>query len=143
MAEAESVFLTTLKDLRDFESDLSKENWIRMLEIKADVNQTIEESRSAGTIKGSLDASIELMLNSNDFKLVEKFSSELHFFFIVSECSILESDALNISVMKSSAEKCTRCWHRNKSVGSSNKHPELCNRCEQNLDGPGEDRRFA
>jgi isoleucyl-tRNA synthetase len=36
-----------------------------------------------------------------------------------------------------------RCWHRNKSVGSSNKHQELCNRCVENLDGPGEDRRFA
>ena len=113
------------------------------MEIKEVVNQSIEESRSAGTIKGSLDASIELMLNSNDFKLVQQFSSELHFFFIVSECSILEGDELKVSLIKSSAKKCTRCWHRNKSVGSSNKHPELCDRCEQNLDGSGEDRRFA
>ena len=143
LSQAESVFLTTLKDLKDFESDLSKENWIRLLEIKEEVNQSIEESRSAGAIKGSLDASIELTVNASDFKLVDKFSSELHFFFIVSECSLLEGDALKISVMKSSAEKCSRCWHRNISVGSSKKHPELCNRCEQNLDGPGEDRRFA
>ena len=143
LSQAESVFLTTLKDLKDFESDLSKENWIRLLEIKEEVNQSIEESRSAGVIKGSLDASIELTVNSSDFKLVDKFSSELHFFFIVSECSLLEGDVLKISVMKSSAEKCSRCWHRNILVGSSKKHPELCNRCEQNLDGPGEDRRFA
>ena len=54
--------------------------------------------------------------------------------------TFLQGDSLKISVSKSSAEKCVRCWHRNKSVGSSNKHQELCNRCEENLDGPGEDR---
>ena len=143
LKEADSVFLTTLKSLEDFDSDLSNENWKRLLEIKEEVNQSIEEARTAGVIKGSLDASIELMLNSNDFKLVEKFASEMHFFFIVSKCNIFEGEALKVSVVKSSAEKCVRCWHRHESVGSSSTHPELCNRCEQNLDGPGEDRKFA
>tara|TARA_B100001250_G_scaffold105571_1_gene89077 strand:+ start:5659 stop:8430 length:2772 start_codon:yes stop_codon:yes gene_type:complete len=143
LEEADSVFLATLKDLEGFESDLSKEDWKRLLDIKEEVNQNIEESRADGVIKGSLDASIELMLNSNDFKLLDKLAPEIHFFFIVSECKILEGESLKISITKSSAEKCVRCWHRNKSVGSSNKHPDLCNRCEQNLDGQGEDRRFA
>ena len=143
LAESDSVFLTTLKDLESFNSDLSNADWKRLLEIKEEVNQNIEESRAAGVIKGSLDASIELILNSDDFNLTNKFASEMHFFLIVSECNILQGDSLKISVSKSSAEKCVRCWHRNKSVGSSNKHQELCNRCEENLDGPGEDRRFA
>jgi isoleucyl-tRNA synthetase len=143
LKEADSVFLTTLKSLEDFESDLSNENWKRLLEIKEDVNQSIEEARTAGVIKGSLDASIELILDSNDFKLIEKYASEIHFFFIVSECNILEGETLKVAVIKSSAEKCVRCWHRHKSVGSSSNHPELCIRCEQNLDGPGEDRKFA
>ena len=56
-----------------------------MLEVKEEVNQNIEESRAAGIIKGSLDASIELILDSDDFNLVNKFASEMHFFFIVSE----------------------------------------------------------
>ena len=143
LKDSDSVFLTTLKNLEYFESDLSKENWKRLLEIKEEVNQSIEEARTAGVIKGSLDASIELMLNATDFKSVEKFASEIHFFFIVSKCNIFEGEALKVSVVKSSAEKCVRCWHRHESVGSSSTHPELCNRCEQNLDGPGEDRKFA
>ena len=81
--------------------------------------------------------------NSNECKLLDKLALEMHFFFIVSECKISEGETLKISITKSSAEKCVRCWHRNKSVGSSKKHPDLCNRCEQNLDGQGEDRRFA
>jgi isoleucyl-tRNA synthetase len=143
LKESDSVFLTTLKNLEDFESDLSNENWKRLLQIKEEVNQSIEEARTAGVIKGSLDASIKLILDSNDFKLIEKYVSEIHFFFIVSECNILEGETLKVSVIKSSAEKCVRCWHRHESVGSSNSHPELCVRCEQNLDGPGEDRQFA
>ena len=143
LAEADSVFLTTLKELESFNSELSNTDWKRLLEIKEEVNQSIEESRVAGVIKGSLDASIELVLNSDDFNLANKFASEMHFFLIVSECNILQGESLKISVSKSSAEKCVRCWHRNKSVGSSKKHPELCNRCVENLDGPGEDRRFA
>jgi isoleucyl-tRNA synthetase len=143
LERADSVFLTTLRDLDNFDSDLSKENWKRLLEIKEEVNQSIEESRAAGEIKGSLDASLELKLDSKDFELMEKLAAEIHFFFIVSECHILEGDALEISVIKSSSEKCVRCWHRNESVGSITKHPELCNRCNQNLDGPGEDRKFA
>jgi isoleucyl-tRNA synthetase len=143
LKESDSVFLTTLKNLEDFESDLSYENWKRLLEIKEEVNQSIEEARTAGVIKGSLDASIKLILDSNDFKLIEKYVSEIHFFFIVSECNILEGETLKVSVIKSSAEKCVRCWHRHESVGSSTSHPELCVRCEQNLDGPGEDRQFA
>jgi isoleucyl-tRNA synthetase len=143
LAEADSVFLTTLKDLESFNSDLLNVDWKRMLEIKEEVNQRIEESRAAGVIKGSLDASIELILNPDDFNLMNKFESEMHFFLIVSECILLQGDTLKISISKSSSEKCVRCWHRNKSVGSNNKHPELCDRCVENLDGPGEDRRFA
>ena len=93
--------------------------------IKEDVNHAIEESRSAGDIKGSLDSSISLILEIDDFQLLEKFSSELHFFFIVSDCQIAQGNKFSVSINKSSAEKCTRCWHRNNSVGRSNKHPEL------------------
>ena len=142
-ANAESVFLTTLRNLDDFESELSKENWSRLIEIKEAVNQSIEESRNEGIIKGSLDASIDLILNADDFKLINKFASEIHFFFIVSECIISEGEALKVSVKKLDEAKCVRCWHRHKSVGSSKLHPELCYRCEQNIDGSGEDRQFA
>ena len=100
-------------------------------------------SRNEGIIKGSLDASIDLTLNADDFKLINKFASEIHFFFIVSECIIYEGEALKVSVKKLDEAKCVRCWHRHKSVGSSKLHPELCYRCEQNIDGSGEDRQFA
>ena len=142
-SKANSVFLTNLEELKDFKSAVSSENWKRLMEIKEEVNQGIEESRNEGVIKGSLDASINLILDSNDFELVNQFASEMHFFFIVSECTITKGDCLKVSVSKSAAEKCVRCWHRNDTVGLSKRHPELCYRCEQNLDSIGEERKFA
>ena len=60
--KAKSVFLASLSNIENFESDLSKENWSRLIEIKEEVNQSIEAARSQGDIKGSLDASINLSL---------------------------------------------------------------------------------
>ena len=132
-----------MRNIENFESDLSKENWSRLIEIKEEVNQSIEAARSQGDIKGSLDASINLCLDSEDFKLVNKFASELHFFFIVSECVISEGKSLKISVTKFEAVKCVRCWHRCISVGTDKNHNTLCVRCISNVYGSGEIRRYA
>ena len=67
-------------------------SWSRLLEIKDNVNQKIEESRNAGEIKGSLDTEIELTVNTSDFQLLNNLSTELHFFFIVSACNLVEGD---------------------------------------------------
>ena len=86
---------------------------------------------------------IELTVNTPDFQLLDNLSTELHFFFIVSSCNLVQGDDLEVRIKQSTSEKCTRCWHRNNSVSKSLKHPELCNRCELNIDGAGEDRKFA
>ncbi|MDB4254080.1 isoleucine--tRNA ligase [Gammaproteobacteria bacterium] len=142
-ANKASVFLAELDSIPDFDSILDHESWSRLLEIKDNVNQKIEESRNAGEIKGSLDTDIELTVNTSDFQFLNNLSTELHFFFIVSSCNLVQGDDLEVRIKQSTSEKCTRCWHRNNSVSKSLKHPELCNRCELNIDGAGEDRKFA
>ena len=141
--QKESVFLAVLEDIPNFASDLSPGEWKRLIEIKETVNQHIEASRNAGEIKGSLDTSINLIVSSQDFQLLNKLSSEVHFFLMTSECNVAEGTELMVKVHQSNAEKCSRCWHRNNSVGHSSKHPDICQRCELNVDGPGEDRKFA
>ena len=142
-SEIASVFLAELSSIPDFSCNLDHGDWKRLLEIKDSVNQKIEESRNSGEIKGSLDTDIELTVSSADFELLHNLSAELHFFFIVSSCKLIQGNTLEVSIMQSPFEKCTRCWHRNDSVGKSSKHPELCSRCELNIDGAGEDRTFA
>jgi isoleucyl-tRNA synthetase len=138
-----SVFLAELSPIPDFVSNLDHEDWGRLLEIKDTVNQKIEESRNSGEIKGSLDTDIELTVNLSDFQLLNNLSTELHFFLIVSSCKLIQGGNLEVNISQSTFEKCTRCWHRNDSVSKSLKHPELCNRCEINIDGAGEERAFA
>jgi isoleucyl-tRNA synthetase len=86
--------------------------------------------------------------------LAESFGDELRFLLIVSDARIAEAgeaapgDALaaagfRVSVRASEAEKCVRCWHRREDVGSHANHPELCGRCVENVDGPGETRRMT
>ncbi|NOQ81024.1 MAG: hypothetical protein GQ548_00690, partial [Methylophaga sp.] len=40
-------------------------------------------------------------------------------------------------------ERCDRCWHQTESVGKDETHPELCDRCIDNVDGKGEQRLYV
>ena len=123
--------------------EISNEEWKRLFEIKDSVNQSIEQLRNDNKLKGSLDAVVNIEAHDADFSILEKLGTELHFLFISSEANIKKGSSLKINITNSEHEKCVRCWHRHKSVGSSELHPELYYRCEQNIDGPGEDRQFA
>ena len=52
-------------------------------------------------------------------------------------------DGLRVDARMSGDQKCVRCWHRRPDVGANAAHPQLCGRCVINVDGPGEERRFA
>ena len=63
--------------------------------------------------------------------------------FISSEASVEKSKSFKIKINSSKNPKCTRCWHRHASVGTSKEHPELCYRCIENIDDNGEQRSFV
>ena len=142
--QEESIFLSNydLSEMNE-ESIITKSDWNRIFEIKNDVNQSIEEMRNENQLKGSLDANVYIEANKNDIKILEKLGAELHFLFICSETNIIENNNFKITVKSSGNQKCTRCWHRHESVGTSKKHPDLCNRCIENVDDEGEKRSFV
>ena len=76
-------------------------------------------------------------------KILKKLGNELHFLFISSEASVEKSNSFKIKINSSKNPKCTRCWHRHASVGTSKEHPELCYRCIENIDDNGEQRSFV
>ena len=81
--------------------------------------------------------------NEKDKSILDKLGSELHFVFISSQASVIDGDSLLIQIDQMHDEKCTRCWHRDSSVGQSKDHPEICSRCEENIDELGESRSFV
>ena len=142
--QEDSVFLSNF-DLSEinFDSNINQSEWKRIFEIKDAVNQSIEEMRNENKIKGSLDSAVDIQATPNDLNILKKLGDELHFLFISSEASVNEGKSFKIKVRSSENTKCVRCWHRCSSVGSSKKHPELCNRCIENIDNNGEQRSFV
>jgi len=152
--ECKSIFLEKWKDtgFQLTEDDINTCNLL--FELRNDVLKELEVLRKSGEIGSSLDATLEIKADTNLLARLKSYSSELKFIFITSDCilsdlpanqnskKILDYNYL-ITVNKSSNSKCERCWHRNESVGSSNKHPSLCSRCCDNIEGKGEIRQLG
>ena len=80
--------------------------------------------------------------------------NELRFVLITSEAKLqplsqatdavaTELDGLKLVVRSSEHRKCERCWHHRVDVGSDTRHPDLCTRCVDNIEGAGEQRKYA
>tara|TARA_Y100001970_G_scaffold122573_1_gene151956 strand:- start:802 stop:3573 length:2772 start_codon:yes stop_codon:yes gene_type:complete len=143
-SQEESVFLSNydISEI-DYQPSIKESDWNRIFEIKDAVNQSIEEMRNENKLKGSLDSIVNINANEEDLKILKKLGNELHFLFISSEASVEKSKSFKIKINSSKNPKCTRCWHRHASVGTSKKHPELCYRCIENIDDNGEQRSFV
>ena len=140
--QEKSVFLSNFDTFEiESESIINQSEWKRIFEIKDAVNQSIEEMRNDNKLKGSLDSVVNIQATSNDFQILNKLGDELHFSFISSEAKVKEGNTFKIKVTTSKNAKCVRCWHRDLSVGSIQEHPELCNRCIDNIENDGEQRK--
>ena len=136
------------------QENLSEEDWTSILLVKEAVNKVIEEQRNQGIIKGSLSAEIKLYADTALLETLSKLGDELRFVTITSKADLfpLEDGAganvtnmpgLRVSLSQSQAKKCVRCWHFIDNVGTNIAHPDICNRCLDNISGKGEIRRHA
>ena len=143
--EVESVFLSEWLDLPKFDSDI---DWDQLNQINAIALKALEVARDNGEIGSSLDAHLIISVDQETHDLLNQFSEELRFLFITSSVDLQFDDALDsnqdisVTVKKSDAEKCGRCWHRQESVGDSDVHPEICARCISNISDSPEVRSF-
>ncbi|MFN7097977.1 MAG: isoleucine--tRNA ligase, partial [Gammaproteobacteria bacterium] len=129
--------------------------WHEVIRIRDAVNKQLENARNAGKIGSGLEAEVKLYCSHGIFDLLSKLQDELRYVLITSAAELVLSDSapadaiatdipgLSVQVIPSSDKKCARCWHRRDSVGKDAKHPELCSRCIENVDGQGEQRKFA
>jgi len=155
---AEYVFTeewyTGLAPLAD-DAELNNAYWSKLQAVRSEVNKTVEIARNNAVIGGSLQADVTLYANAELAADLDKLGDELRFVLLTSNTNVVAVtaapvdidasaiDGLWISVAKSEAEKCERCWHHNETVGQSAAHPTICARCEDNIDGAGERRLFA
>jgi isoleucyl-tRNA synthetase len=140
----ESIFLSQyIQDQKEEAQNITNDDWKRIFEIKDLVNQSIESLRNQNKLKGSLDANVRITANTEDKLILDKLGEELHFVFISSKASVEQGKDFAVNIEQIEEEKCSRCWHRDASVGKSKAHPGICSRCEENIVSTGEIRSFV
>ena len=88
------------------------DKWENLYKIKQVANIAIEQKRSNKEIGSSLEASIEIFSNENDYNLMKEL--DLAEYFITSKATKnknnSEKEPMKIIVKKSKGFKCPRCW---------------------------------
>ncbi len=156
---AESVFLTMFYDgLFELptDSDFDADFWGMIEQVREVVSAELEKHRVAGEIGSSLDAEVTIYASESLAGELARLGDELRFVFITSSVNILPLDGhdaeqaadingekMTVSAAKSTHKKCDRCWHYREDVGHHQDHPDLCQRCLNNVEGDGEVRHFA
>ncbi|MEM8613385.1 MAG: isoleucine--tRNA ligase [Cyanobacteria bacterium P01_H01_bin.105] len=137
------------------------DTWNQLRELRDEVNQVLEQARSAKDIGSSLQA--KALIYVADAQLREQLKAmnpsdaiapgsshvdEARYLFLVSQVEILdsvdrlkdikyrsESDTFGIGIVDADGKKCDRCWNYSTHVGESAEHETICERCVEALDG--------
>ena len=155
---SESVMLSTwYEGLSALPDDIAfgRSYWDQIMAVKVAVNRELENQRNAKVIGGSLQAELTLHADAQLSTLLAQLGDELRFVLITSQASLAPLEAadadcvqseipgLKLKILKSAQPKCARCWHFRADVGSHPDHPDICGRCVDNIQGPGEVRKHA
>jgi isoleucyl-tRNA synthetase len=135
--------------------------WADLLAIRGAASRLLEGMRATGTIGASLQAKLVVHADAATCARYADVADELRFLFLTSELALadlavtpdpsertdvqgveLEGARVWVAAQPSDAPKCIRCWHYRTDVGSHAEHPQICGRCVENVDGPGETRRW-
>ncbi len=141
--------------------------WHNLQAIRQDVNKVLEQARTEKLIGASLESKVLLyiadpqlrdtlaQMNPNQSDIVAGVD-ELRYLFLTSQVALLDStapiealqykltgDATAIGVTTAEGHKCDRCWNYSTTVGLSQKHPLLCDRCETVIEEGGASGQFA
>jgi len=133
----DSVHLATLPKVDesiDWKADEPK--WQKLMTLRDDVLRVLEGLRRDKIIGSNQEAAVTVNCADDELAaLVEQFGlANFAALCIVSELKLEKGAAETIvSAAKSAHQKCQRCWNYWPSVGSDNKHPDLCHRCAATL----------
>jgi isoleucyl-tRNA synthetase len=134
----ESVFFVTWHELpRPADGAALLAKWQRLRELRSPVRKQIEDLRAAGQVGSSLQAEVELGAQGADHDLLASLGAELKFLLLTSSARVRKDGGTQVTA--SANPKCERCWHWLPDVNGEG----LCGRCQANLKGPGEARRFV
>ena len=151
----ESVFLNAWHQFPAGAERVSAINWPALIALKADVARELERLRTLGALGSSMEADVTVFVPDALGSQFAAMHDELRFLLITGDAKVANLSALPATAVKASQEevwievkpssspKCVRCYQLRADVGSDPNHPQICSRCVINVEGPGEERRFA
>jgi isoleucyl-tRNA synthetase len=115
--------------------------WGNVRQFRETAMKKIEERREAKELGSSLAAELDIGAQGATYEALARLEDELRFVLITSRATVRKESGsgVQIGVKASAHAKCERCWHYRADVDAAG----LCARCESNLRGPGEPRRYA
>ncbi|XKM12998.1 isoleucine--tRNA ligase [Orbaceae bacterium ac157xtp] len=131
---------------------LNNTYWNHILTVRDEVNKVLEQGRNDKVIGSALEASVTLYSDENIAKALNALQDELRFVLLTSQAHVkpisdasekavaTELNGLKIELNKAQGEKCPRCWHF---TVDNDPITHLCKRCDLNIHGDGEKRRFV
>ena len=139
----ESVHLTTFPAAKDLlganevaitPDPKQSDDWKTVLAVRETVLKALEEARNQKLIGGNLQAEVTLTAVDPVFSVLERFKSELRYFFIVSAVEVKKGSGngdspVAVQVGKAPGLKCERCWNFSTRVGEDKDYPAVCERC--------------
>jgi isoleucyl-tRNA synthetase len=117
-----------------------EERYEQLLKVRSDVSKALELARNDKVIGSGLEARVRLAVPAGPWRqLLESYREELATLFIVSQVELVgeladgitgeEVSGLLVRVENALGEKCERCWTYSETVGQSDEHPAVCQRC--------------
>jgi len=137
---------------------MGQDFWQQAILVRDVVSKELEKLRAAGAIGSSLAAEVDLYCEPTLYDSLSQLGDELRFVLITSYAhvypvseraadavavTLADDQTLFIKARASEFSKCVRCWHQREDVGQNTVHAELCGRCIENVEGPGERRLYA
>jgi isoleucyl-tRNA synthetase len=102
----------------------------QLLNLRGKIGQAVEGARGEKLIGNALEGAVTLQVA--DQSLYEQLSgreAELEELFILSDLTLAVGGENSAKVIRTSRQKCARCWRHRKDVGVNAAHAELCERC--------------
>ncbi|ALA57385.1 isoleucine--tRNA ligase [Nitrospira moscoviensis] len=107
--------------------------WNKLLTYRSQVQGVLEASRREKVIGSSLEAHVRVQADADTYRFLQPYEKDLSTVFIVSKVTLTTGsggeEPLRVTVEKSTAGKCERCWNYREAVGANAAHPTLCDRC--------------
>jgi isoleucyl-tRNA synthetase len=130
-----SVHLSRFPELnQEYLDEALNERWEQIWEIRAVVTKALEEARKDKKVGLSLDAQVHLHLPEKLHLFLKPYEKELKSIFIVSSVTLHPGGKeIRAEVLRAEGEKCERCWNYEVTVGRHTQHPQICERCVEEI----------